>query len=178
MRRTLLLVAAVLTGAAPLQAARLDISPAAAGRGQVIFQSVCRSCHGLKYLKIDPQLAPDAAKAAFGEVPPDLSLMALARGRGAQGADYIRRLLTSYNSTPAKNAVFPDILMPPPFDGADPDLGRKASDVAAYLLLVADPHAGERTSLGIWVIGYLMVLTLLLFLVNRRTWRKARAGPG
>lgn len=148
---------------------------AATARGRAVFAEICRSCHGLRYLGERAPLSEDAARAAFGKVPPDLSLMAFARGRQGAGAAYIAALLAGYEDTPAKNRVYPGIAMPAPLSMDDPDLTRKAGDVAAYLLFAADPHAAERRRLGPGVLVYLGVLTALLFLVNRGTWSRLRS---
>jgi cytochrome c1 len=100
--------------------------------------------------------------------------MTKARGGGKKGAQYITALLTGYNDTPEKNSVFPGITMPPPFAKDDPELSRKARDVAVFLDHAADPSARERRRLGIYVLGYMLVLTALLFALNRRTWRRIR----
>ncbi len=149
----------------------LDFSKAARARGQAIYTSICQGCHSLKYLGYDAKLSAEAARSAFGKVPPDLSLMAKARGKGSRGAEYIVALLTGYNDTPAKNSVFPNIAMPPPLPGNDPQSIQKARDVSAFLLYAADPSADERTRLGKYVLGYIAVLTALLYSVNRRVWR-------
>ncbi|HEY5998316.1 MAG TPA: cytochrome c1, partial [bacterium] len=151
---------------------------AAVARGREVFAQVCRSCHGLRYLGERAPLAESDARAAFGKVPPDLSLMALARGREGQGAAYIAALLSAYVDAPEKNRVSPGIAMPAPFAGDDPDLRRKAADVAAYLLFAADPHAAERRRIGAGVLVYLAALAALLFLVNRRTWSGLRDRGG
>lgn len=149
----------------------LDLSEAAVKRGEEVFKASCQTCHSLKYLGYEAMITPDAAKEAFGKVPPDLTLMAKARGRGDNGARYIYALLVSYNDTPEKNSIFPNIAMPPVLSKDDPEFERKAKDVAAFLLYAAEPSAGERKRLGIYVMGYMVVLTALLYFLNRRTWR-------
>jgi cytochrome c1 len=157
---------------------RSTVDEAAIARGKAVFSQLCHPCHSLRYRGERTPLSEREALAAYGKVPPDLSLMALARGREQRGADYIAGLLTAYEDSPARNRVFPGIAMPAPLSAADPDLRRKAGDVASYLLFVADPHAAERRRLGYGVLGYLGVLAGLLFLVNRRTWVGLRSGGG
>lgn len=169
----LALLAAVAVGAcgvAARAATAVPLEDAAVARGKVVFAEVCHACHGLRYLGEAALMPESAALAAFGKIPPDLSLMALARGRGRQGADYIAALLTGYTGAAGKNRVFPGIAMPAPFPADDPGLKKKADDVAAYLLHAADPHDAERRRLGPRVLAYLGLLTALLFLVYRRTW--------
>ena len=120
--------------------------------------------------------AKDALKA-FGDEPPDLNLMTKARGGGSKGAAYIDALLVGFNDTPEKNSVFPNITMPPPFAKDDPELARKAKDVSAFLDYAADPSADERKGLGGYVLGYMVLLTGLLYALNRRTWKGIRKTP-
>lgn len=165
--------------------------PEAVERGRAVFMASCSACHGLKYLKengqkegIKPALDPEAAKASFGVEPPDLSLMAISRGRGLEGADYIYRLLTTYyqdENSVIKNRAFAEetesdgvIAMPPPIPMDDPELIKKSKDVAAFLLKAAEPSAGERIRTGKYVIGFMAVFTTLLFLLNKYTWLEVK----
>ncbi len=149
-----------------------DSSNLAIQQGQATFTSLCQNCHSLKYFGYQARLPAALAQTAFGKVPPDLSLMARARGRGSRGTQYIYSLLTSYNNTSQENSVFPNIAMPPPFSPTDPQLKEKAKDVAAFLTYAADPSAGERRWLGKFVVAYMVVLTALLFSLNRRVWKR------
>lgn len=150
---------------------KIDHSEASVKRGEEVFKSTCQTCHSLKYLGLDAMMAPDDARAAFGKVPPDLSLMAKARGRGEEGTRYIYALLVSYNDTQEKNSIFPNIAMPPVFSKDDPDLHQKSKDVAAFLFHSAEPSADERTGLGRYVMGYMVIMTALLYFLNKKTWK-------
>ncbi len=152
----------------------LDFSAPAVKRGERIFKSSCQGCHSLKYLNFQAQMKEEDARRAFGKAPPDLSLTAKARGRGSKGAAYIKALLVSFNESPEKNSVFPGIAMPPSFSGTDPELMQKANDVAAFLLYAAEPAAEERKTMGGYVLGYMAILTALLFLLNRETWKTVK----
>ena len=143
------------------------------GRGEQLFQSLCQTCHSLKYLNYTARMPADDSRNAFGRVPPDLSLMAKARG----GSGYIYDLLVGFNDTPQKNSVFPNIAMPPPFAKTDPQLSQKAKDVASFLEYAAEPSERERRHVGGYVLGYMVVLTGLLYGLNKRQWRKIRKKP-
>ena len=157
-------------------AAGPDLS-AAAQRGEEVFRTSCQACHSLKYSGYEAKMSAKDAQTAFGKVPPDLNLMTKARGGGSQGPAYIDALLVSFNDTPEKNSVFPNIAMPSPFSKDDPELARKAKDVSAFLDYAADPSARERRGLGMYVLGYMAVLTGLLYALNRRTWKGIRKKP-
>ena len=145
-----------------------------ARRGEELFRSTCQACHSLKYSGYEAKMPAAIAKTAFGKVPSDLNLIVKAKGGEGKGTAFVSRLLTGYEDTPAKNSVVPNIAMPPPFSKDDPELGRKANDVAAFLDYVSDPSEGKRQRLGEYVMGYMMVLTALLFAANRRTWKGIR----
>ncbi|MGE0046118.1 MAG: cytochrome c1 [Hyphomonadaceae bacterium] len=132
--------------------------------------------------------AAAAAAANGGAAPPDLSVMALAR---RNGADYIHGLLTGYTEAPAGaeivegkhyNRYFPGhwISMPPPLpqaglvtynDGTEATVDQMASDVAHFLQWAADPHMERRNALGVQVLIFLVVLSVLVYLAYRQVWR-------
>lgn len=126
----------------------------------------------------------EAAAAAFGKAPPDLSLIAKARGKRDQGALYVYQLLTSYyqdKSGKLRNQAFAEftqgdgiIAMPPPLAKDSPETDQQSHDVSVFLLHAAEPSAGEREELGKYVLGYMGLLTLLLFLLNRKTWKSLK----
>lgn len=166
----------------------IDLSDEAVERGRTVFMESCRACHGLAYYRdrdfsdgVPPMMDGETATTAFGVEPPDLSLMAVARGKGLEGVSYIYRLLTTYYQTPAgeiRNRAFAEetesegiIAMPQPIPASDPELERKAMDVAVFLYHAAEPTAGDRKHLGKYVMGYMVVLTVLLYLLNRVVWK-------
>jgi len=128
------------------------------------------------------KLSPESALKVFGMVPPDLSDAAKTRKNGTA---YIYALLTSYHEDAQEhvdNKLFPGIKMPDPLGVSvelDPArkvmLDQRAKDVAAFLQWSSDPRAAERESLGVWVLGYLFVLTFLFWLVKRRVWQRLKA---
>lgn len=147
----------------------LDLSKAAVERGKKVFEEQCATCHGMKFSGYKPTMDPELAAQSFGTEPPDLSLMAKARGKRTAGAQYIYSLLVSYYTDEKgknNNHVFPNIAMPNP--GVTDE---NARDVAAFLWYSSEPSRDERTSLGKWVMAYLAVLTILLYVVNKRTWK-------
>ncbi|MEW6562441.1 MAG: cytochrome c1 [Pseudomonadota bacterium] len=134
---------------------------------------------------LSAQLSENDARESFGGVvPPDLSLMAAAREGGAH---YLYSYLTGYR-TDAKggtvNTVFPETRMPDVLGiAAETDMQKRAEiaehtkEVTAFLTWAADPHADERRRLGKYVIGYLAVLTMLLYVWKRRIWRRIDSQP-
>lgn len=155
---------------------KIDFSKDAIKKGEEIFKTICNGCHGLKYFGYKAQMDPAVAKTAFGKEPPDLSLMAKARGKRDEGAIYIYTLLTSYNDTAEKNFIFPNIAMPPVLSKDDPEFEQKAKHIAAFLLYAAEPTADERRHLGKYVLAYMLALTILLYTLNKKTWKGVKKG--
>lgn len=167
-----------------------DMGPEAYSRGMGLYMQHCAACHGLKYFRgpdaqegIPPGLDPESAQTAFGVVPPDLTLMASARGKGLKGAEYIYDLLTTYYIADGeiRNRAFAEetqtegaIAMPPPIPMDDPGLPEKARDIAAFLYLVSEPSLEDRSSLGPWVLGFMALITAVLYVLNRYTWKEQK----
>lgn len=126
-------------------------------------------------------MSDEAAMQSFGLVPPDLSLMTKAR---EGGASYVYSYLLGYYNTPegvTRNHIFPETKMPDPLgissvtDPAQRDELRKtAHDIVSFLSWAADPHEQERHRLGYYVIGYLVILTLLLYFVKNQIWSRLK----
>jgi ubiquinol-cytochrome c reductase cytochrome c1 subunit len=126
-------------------------------------------------------MSDQAAMQSFNLVPPDLSLMTKAR---EGGASYVYSYLLGYYSTPdgvVKNHVFPGTKMPDPLgmstttDHAQREQIRAtAHDIVSFLYWAADPHEQERYRLGYYVIGYLLILTLLLYFVKKQIWSRLK----
>jgi cytochrome c1 len=123
----------------------------------------------------------DAALQSFGKIPPDLSMMTKAR---EGGNNYLYSYLIGYYLTPegmTGNHVFPETKMPDALgisDAKDPaqhsEVQAKAHDIVSFLSWAADPHEGERLAMGYYVIGYLVILTLLLYNVKLEIWSKIK----
>ncbi|PWB82550.1 MAG: cytochrome c1 [Methylocystaceae bacterium] len=150
-----------------------------------------------------------AARAALnGAYPPDMSVLAKARGysRGfplfladalpgfayqEHGVDYITALLDGYADTPKGVTLPPGQYynlympgrrtgMPPPLsdgavtydDGSPQTVAQYAKDVSAFLMWAAEPHLEERKQVGLRVVGFLIVLSALVYFTKRKIWAK------
>lgn len=199
--------------------------------GAKIYFNYCSGCHSLdlmRYSRIadDLQLSKDEvmqnlnftnanfgervpasmnandAQSWFGKAPPDLSLMARAKG-----VDYIYNYLKSFYLDPSRpmgwnNTVFPNASMPNPFwelqgiqtatfkaveGGADAEFEKfelhqagklspeefneVARDVANFLQYAAEPAAIQRKSMGIWVLLFLGLFTVLAYFLKQEYWK-------
>ncbi len=123
------------------------------------------------------QMAEADAITAFGKAPPDLSLMARARDGGS---NYLYSYLLGYYITPEGvpgNHIYPATKMPDvlnvssiPEGGSRTEVQAQARDIVSFLSWVSDPHESERLRLGRYVIGYLILLTILLYFVKKQVW--------
>jgi len=121
-----------------------------------------------------------------GAYPPDLSLIIKSR---EDGANYVHSLLTGYQDAPKDmvvssthyyNPYFSALLisMPPPLkegivsynDGTKATVDQMAIDVVNFLQWAAEPEMMQRKSMGIKVLSYLTITTILLYFAKRRIW--------
>jgi len=131
-------------------------------------------------------LSPEDATVSYGKVPPDLSLIVNAR-RG--GANYVYSILTGFEKDPEGkildgnfNEYFPGhrIAMPDPLGWLDHDeadtaeLEAQANDVAAFLTFIGDPHQNERHAIGKYVMIFLILLTIVLYLLKKEVWKDVK----
>jgi ubiquinol-cytochrome c reductase cytochrome c1 subunit len=134
--------------------------------------------------------APDLtlmAKARAGfHGPAGLGLNQIINGMG--GPEYIATLLHSYTgetreeagATLYGNTVFPGgwISMPPPLgpdqvsysDGTPATVEQMSQDVSAFLMWAAEPKMMARKASGMTAVLFLIVLTVLLYLTNKKLW--------
>ncbi len=57
------------------------------------------------------------------------------------------------------------------------EIRNKAKDVSAFLIWAADPHAGDRKTLGYYVLVYVFIMTILLYLWKKQIWRDIDKRP-
>ncbi|MEP5152914.1 cytochrome c1 [Planktotalea sp.] len=108
--------------------------------------------------------------------------------KGMGGPEYIASLLTGYTGeekeeagvTLYENTAFPGgwISMAPPLygddveyvDGHSTDLHHVSMDVSAFLMWTAEPKMMARKQAGFVSVFFLSVLTVLLYLTNKKIW--------
>jgi ubiquinol-cytochrome c reductase cytochrome c1 subunit len=146
-----------------------------------------------------PFANPEAARAANGAVPPDLSLMAKARH---SGPSYIVALLTGYQAPPKTyvehgktlkyvlppngnyNPYFPatSLAMAAPLsdgqvsysDGTKASKEQMAKDVAAFLTWTAEPKLEARKKAGTGVLAFLALMIGITFVSYKRIWANVK----
>ena len=153
---------------------------------------------------VSPYANPEAAIAANGAYPPDLSLITKARAgwggtfkqlfNGLGGPEYVYSVLTGYSDAPKDlkgpegkhyNEYFsagPWITMAPPLsdglvtyaDGTPSTMDQMARDVSAFLAWTAEPRMTERKETGFRVMVFLIIFAGLLFASYKVLWRDVK----
>lgn len=161
-------------------------------------------------------MRPEDAKAWFGVVPPDLSVIARAKASpGATGSDYLYTYLRTFykddtRPTGWNNLVVPNVAMPHVMwqlqgvrtvkmveekDPHDPsktvhkfagfeqvspgamspsDFDAATADLVAYLKWMAEPAQDTRKRLGVWVLLFLSLFSLLAWLLSKSYWKEVK----
>ena len=138
---------------------------------------------------VSPYPNVQAATAANGGAyPPDMSVLVKAR-KG--GSDYIYSVLMGYEDPPPgfelEDGVYYNkymdgqkIKMSNPLsegivtyaDGTQTTQAQMAKDVTTFLTWTAEPHLETRHKMGVKVIIFLTIFTLLVYLSMRRIWSR------
>ncbi len=137
-----------------------------------------------------PDLSLMAKARAGFHGPYGLGINQFVQGMG--GAEYIYSLLTGYTGEEKEeagvilyeNKAFPGgwISMAPPLYGEDVEfddghsnsLESQAEDLAAFLMWTAEPKMMARKQTGFVAVLFLSLLTVLLYLTNKRLWASAK----
>jgi ubiquinol-cytochrome c reductase cytochrome c1 subunit len=175
--------------------------------GARTYMNYCLGCHGLQYMRynrltdlglteaqirdslmftadkvgetISVAMTVKDGKAWFGVPPPDLSVIARARG-----ADWLYTYLRTFyrdDGTPHgwNNKVFPNAAMPHVLwtvqaaqGGVEYD--RTVRDLVNFLVYVGEPAAQSRKAIGIVVLFVLGVLFVLAYAMKTAFWKDIR----
>ena len=130
-----------------------------------------------------------AAQAANGGAyPPDMTVLAKARGGGV---DYIYSLLQGYEDPPI-GVILDDGVYYNKYmygnkikmsnqlsdglveysDGTNASVEQMAKDVTTFLMWTAEPHLETRHRMGFKAIVYLIILTVLVYFSMKRIWSR------
>lgn len=143
-------------------------------------------------LGMGPDLSLMAKARAGFHGPYGTGISQLMNGIG--GPEYIHAILNGYTgeqkeeagSVLYENTAFASgwIAMPPPLqadqvafaDGAPADVDSMSMDVTSFLMWAAEPHLMDRKQVGFISVLFLIVLTVLLYLTNKRLWWPLKHG--
>ena len=175
--------------------------------GARTFVNYCLGCHGLQYMRYnrltdlgltEAQIRDNLmfsadkvgegmkiamtvkdGKAWFGVPPPDLSVIARARG-----ADWLYTYLRTFHRDPKSahgwnNRVFPNAAMPHALwkvqaESSAVQYDATVRDVVNFLVYVGEPSAQSRKSIGIVVLFVLGLLFILAYAMKKAFWKDVR----
>lgn len=116
------------------------------------------------------------AEKWFGVAPPDLSVIARARG-----VNWLYTYLLSFyrdESRPlgVNNKLFPETAMPDVLatlrsSMTQPQFAATVTDLVNFLNYVGEPARRDREQLGFWVLGFLVIFSLVAFLLKKEYWK-------
>ena len=194
-----------------LDHANTDISDMASlQNGAKLFMNYCSGCHAIGFMRynriakdlnlsnslvtehlmfagekpgetITTAMPEEAAKNWFGGPPPDLSLVARAKG-----TDWIYTYLRGFyedetkvfgvNNKVLANASMPDVLWSLKESKPEAGFDQDVRDITNFLDYVGEPAKLIRTSLGIWVLLFLGALFVLTYLLKKEYWKDVKYG--
>jgi ubiquinol-cytochrome c reductase cytochrome c1 subunit len=202
---------------------------AAVQNGAKLFVNYCLNCHGASYMRyknlIDLGLTEqqvkdnlmftsdkigglmavaaraDEQKLWFGATPPDLTIIARARGdAGAPkaGADWLYTYLRSFyrdenRPTGWNNVIFENVGMPHVLYGlqgqqvlnhethklelavpgqlAPAEFDKAVSDLVGFMVWMGEPQQEFRQTLGIFVLAFLALLFVVAYALKKEYWK-------
>jgi ubiquinol-cytochrome c reductase cytochrome c1 subunit len=196
-------------------------------RGAANFMNYCSGCHSAKYVRystigkylelsdeqlienlmfnaektfetINAAMPADDAKRWFGSAPPDMSLMARAKG-----ADHVYSFLKGFyveegSPTGVNNTVLPGTSMPhvlwelqgfqelregdhgvelelmSPGSMSPEEYDNFVRDTTNFLAHIAEPMRSDRRKLGVWVLMFLVVFLVVAIPLKKEIWRDVK----
>ena len=218
---------------------------AALQNGAKLFTNYCLNCHAAAYMRYNrlrdiglteqqikdnliftgakvgdtmvSALDPKDAKAWFGGVPPDLTLIARSRADAdkGSGADYLYTYLRAYvrdetKATGWNNLAFPGVGMPhvlhelqgvqravyatekdahdakktvqvfkgyeltKPGQMSPAEYNEAVADLVAYLQWMGEPNQASRVRMGVWVLLFLALFTVVAWRLNAAYWKDVK----
>ena len=194
-----------------LDPANTDISDTASlQNGAKLFMNYCSGCHAIGFMRynriakdlnlsdslvaehlmfagekpgetITTAMPKEVAEKWFGVAPPDLSLVARAKG-----TDWIYTYLRGFyedgskvfgvNNKVLENASMPDVLWSLKEGESEAAFDQDVRDITNFLDYVGEPAKLIRTSLGVWVLLFLGVLLVLTYLLKKEYWKDVKYG--
>jgi len=194
-----------------LDQANTDISDVASlQNGAKLFMNYCSGCHAIGFMRynriakdlnlsdslvaehlmfagekpgetITTAMPKEDAAKWFGGPPPDLSLVARAKG-----TDWIYTYLRGFYEDESKvfgvnnkvlaNASMPDVLWSLKEGRPEAEFDQDVRDITNFLDYVGEPAKLIRTSLGVWVLLFLGALFILTYLLKKEYWKDVKYG--
>jgi len=208
---TLLSFNVFAAGELHLDPANTDISDTVSlQNGAKLFMNYCSGCHAIGFMRynriaqdlhlsdslmaehlmfagekpgetITTAMPKEGAAKWFGVTPPDLSLVARAKG-----TDWIYTYLRGFyeddskvfgvNNKVLENASMPDVLWSLKEGKSEAEFDQDVRDITNFLDYVGEPAKLIRTRLGVWVLLFLGVLLVLTYLLKKEYWKDVKYG--
>jgi len=199
------------SGELHLDPANTDISDTASlQNGAKLFMNYCSGCHAISFMRynriaqdlnlsdslvaehlmfsgsspgetITTAMPKEEAVKWFGGTPPDLSLVARAKGTDWI-YNYLRGLyeddskVFGVNNKVLENASMPDVLWSLKEGKSEAEFDQDVRDITNFLDYVGEPAKLIRTRLGVWVLLFLGVLLVLTYLLKKEYWKDVKYG--
>jgi len=202
---------------------------AALQNGAKLFVNYCMNCHGASYLRYKNLLdlglteqqvkdnlmftsdkigslmgvaaRADEQKLWFGATPPDLTILARARGEAGNagaGADWLYTYLRSFyrdenRPTGWNNVIFENVGMPNPLwelQGqsirnhethkleqvvpgklSQAEYDKSISDLVSFMVWMGEPQQEFRRTLGLFVLAFLGLLFVVAYALKKEYWK-------
>lgn len=202
---------------------------AALQNGAKLFVNYCLNCHGASYLRYKNLMElglteqqvkdnlmftsdkigslmgvaarSDEQKLWFGATPPDLTIVARARGEAGNagaGADWLYTYLRSFyrdanRPTGWNNVVFENVGMPNPLwqlqgqqvlnhethklelvvpgQLSPAEFDKAISDLVGFMVWMGEPQQEFRRTLGFGVLAFLLLLFVLAYALKKEYWK-------
>lgn len=123
-----------------------------------VFMDACMQCHSIKYTGLLSNKDPALMVKYMGSMPPDLSMHIRSRGEG---------FLETFINNPQKHLA----------GTAMPRVGltqEAQEQVINYMEFAGDRHKDEREALGVKVLIFMFILTILAYLWKVKIWREVK----
>ncbi|MDD3324649.1 MAG: c-type cytochrome [Sulfurospirillaceae bacterium] len=120
------------------------------------YRDACQRCHSMKYDKVFSNSDKESLIAYMGTTPPDLSITIRAKSKN---------YLETFINNPQKQLLGTSM----PRVGLTKEYQDK---VVGYMEEVGDRKKDERNDIGIKLIGFMVIFTLLAFLWKVKVWRE------
>ncbi|HIP29403.1 MAG TPA: cytochrome c1, partial [Sulfurospirillum arcachonense] len=121
-----------------------------------IFADACQRCHSMKYANISSNSDSALLTKYMGSTPPDLSMMIRAKGK-----EYLETFINNPQKQ-LKGTAMPRV-------GLTKDAQEQ---VVSFMENTGDRKKAERDSLGVKVIGFMFIFTILAYLWKVKIWRE------
>ena len=160
-------------------------------RGAKNFINNCSGCHTLQYMRYNqiaessPQdlvmnnMLSEDGNRWFGKAPPDLTLVTRRKS-----PEYVYGFLNSFyedNGSPTgvnnhvqEASSMPHVLWDIEERFSDQEYSQFLNDTVGFLVYAGEPIIEKRKSMGVWVIGFLLIFLILSYALYKDIWREVK----